>query len=258
MEGIMRPYRRTARPFMNAGYPWGPQSYICHPRFAQEPEMYVRGFRLLQKDLEHLFEYIEPSDDNLQCYSFRVYELLLRACVEVEANCKAILRENSYPENKKKWWTMDDYIKIDISHQLSAFEVKLPHWHGEQRIRRPFRLWHSRKKAEWYQAYNATKHDRRGGFKMATLEHAIDAVCGVLVLLSAQFGAEDFSVTSTVVGDKPAEGFEDAIGGYFVVRYPHWVPADQYAFDWYALEREDDPFQNFPYPAGALSPAPSN
>jgi len=83
MEGITRPYRRTTRPFMNAGYPWGRQSYICHPRFAQEPEMYVREFRLLQKDLDRLFEYIEPSDDNVQCYSFRVYELLLRACVEV-------------------------------------------------------------------------------------------------------------------------------------------------------------------------------
>jgi hypothetical protein len=258
MEGITKPYRRTARPFMNGNYPWGPGSYICHPRFAQEPEMYVRGFRLLQKDLEHLFEYIEPSDDNLQCYSFRVYELLLRACVEVEANCKAILRENGYPENK--WWKMGDYIKIDISHHLSAFEVKLPHWHGEQRIRQPFEPWASGKKLGWYQAYNATKHDRRQGFKGATLEHAIDAVCGVLVLLSAQFATEDFSLTSTLVGDKPAEDFEYAIGGYFVVRYPtNWAPAERYAFfDWDALQTEEDPFENFPYPAGALSPAPSD
>jgi hypothetical protein len=60
---------------------------------------------------------------------------------------------------------------------------------------------------------------------------------------------EDFSVTDTLVGDKPAEGFDCAIGGYFVVRYPDWAPADRYAFDWDALENEDDPFQNFPYPA---------
>jgi hypothetical protein len=246
MEGIKKPYRRTARPFMNGNYPWGPGTYIRHPRFAQEPEMYVRGFRLLQKDLEHLFEYIEPSDDNLKCYSFRVYELLLRACVEVEANCKAILRENAYPGEKR--WTMRDYRKIETSHHLSAFDVKLPHWHGEQRIRTPFKLWHSCKTPGWYQAYNAAKHDRREAFKVATLEHTIDAVCGVLVVLSAQFATEDFSLTDTLVGDKPAEGFEHAIGNYFVVRYPDdWPLAERYDFglDWCAPE---DPFQNFPYP----------
>jgi hypothetical protein len=100
--------------------------------------MYIRGFCLLQKDLEHLFEYIEPGDDNLESYSFRVHELLLRACVEVEANCKAILRENDYPKDEKGRWNMADYKKINTSHRLSSFSVKLPYWHGEQRIRRPF------------------------------------------------------------------------------------------------------------------------
>jgi hypothetical protein len=133
MEGIKRPYRRTARPFINGNYPWGRRTYIRHRRFAQDPTMYVRGFRLLQNDLERLFEYIEPGDDNLKCYSFRVYEMLLRACVEVEANCKAILRENDYPA--KKQWTMHDYSKINSSHNLSSFEVKLPYWHGERMAR---------------------------------------------------------------------------------------------------------------------------
>jgi hypothetical protein len=218
--------------------------------------MYVRGFRLLQNDLERLFEYIEPGDDNLECYSFRVYELLLRACVEVEANCKAILRENGY---RKQRLTMDDYSKINTSHRLSSFEVKLPYWHGKQRTRKPFGSWACGNKLIWYQAYNTAKHDSREGFKMATLKHAIDAVCGVLVLLSAQFATEDFSLTDTLVGDKPAEGFEHAIGNYFVVRYPDdWPLAERYDLvDWHALEGKDDPFQNFPYPVGTLPRAPS-
>jgi hypothetical protein len=207
--------------------------------------MYIRGFRLLQKDLEHLFEYIEPSDDNLKCYSLRVHELLFRACVEVEANCKAILRDNGYPQEKR--WTMADYYKVDQSHYLSLFEVKLPHWHGERGIRKPFGPWKSAKKLESYVAYNTAKHDRGGGFKAATLEHAVDDVCGVLVVLSAQFGAEDFSVTDTVVGNDPADGFRHAIGGYFVIRYPIMPIVEHYEFNWYALQREEDPFQNYPY-----------
>ena len=118
MVGIERPYRRTVRPHLHSGYPWSPE-YVRHPKFALEPEMYIRGFRLLQKDLEHLFEYIEPSDDNLKCYSLRVHELLFRACVEVEANCKAILRDNGCLQ--RRWWTMADYYKVDQSHCLSLF-----------------------------------------------------------------------------------------------------------------------------------------
>src|SRR5262249_48560363 len=49
--GIERPYRRTVRPhFLHPGHPWN-SAYVRHPKFALEPEMYVRGFRLLQKDL---------------------------------------------------------------------------------------------------------------------------------------------------------------------------------------------------------------
>jgi hypothetical protein len=34
-------------------------------------------------------DYVEPADQNLNTYSFRIHELLMRACIEVEANCKA-------------------------------------------------------------------------------------------------------------------------------------------------------------------------
>jgi hypothetical protein len=232
---------------MNEHYPGGPFSYVHHPAFAKEPQMYIRGFLLLQKDLEQLFEYIEPSDQNLLCYSFRVYELLLRSCVEVEANCKAILLENAYRRSGNL--TMKDYRKIEASHRLSGYEVKLPYWLGAQRIRRPFALWAEGKSLAWYQAYNEAKHNRSEGFAEATLEHAVDAVCAVLVLLSAQFHDEDF-IRDTVVAGSPSDAFDYAIGGYFVVRYPFWMPEDRYdMLDWPVKGiTEDDPFQNFPYP----------
>src|SRR6266478_9389592 len=122
MTGLQTPYRRTARAFLNGCYFGGRLGYIRHPKFAENAEMYIRGFLLLQKDMVNLFEYIEPVDQNLRCYSFRVYELLLRACVEVEANCKAILRENGY--TKSGYMNMRDYKKIDSSHRLSSYEVK--------------------------------------------------------------------------------------------------------------------------------------
>jgi hypothetical protein len=147
--------------------------------------MYMRGFLLLQKDLEHLFEFIEPSDQNLQCYSFRIHELLLRACVEVEANCKAILEENGY--RKVGNWNMNDYQKVNVSHHLSSFVVQLPVWHGCKKIRAPFEAWASGKPLPWYHAYNKTKHDRHTGFSKATLDQLVDAICGLVSVISANF-----------------------------------------------------------------------
>ncbi|SRR5258706_11044794 len=81
---ITRPYRRTCRPFRNSDYATdGRWRYIEHPKFAQTPEHYVRAFLLLLKDLQGLFDYVEPADTNLKCYSYRIHALLLRACIEV-------------------------------------------------------------------------------------------------------------------------------------------------------------------------------
>src|SRR5688572_7486964 len=90
---IMNPYRKNCRPFENGTYG---SYYISDPKYAKDPEQYIRAFLLIQKDLKELFDYIDPSDINLQCHSFRIHQLLMRTCIEVEANCKAILSENGY------------------------------------------------------------------------------------------------------------------------------------------------------------------
>ena len=134
---IKKPYRRTCRQFTDGRYSEGGRwRYITHPKFAQSPDQYVRSFILLLRDLQELFDYVEPSDTNLICYSYRIHELLVRACIEVEANCKAILLENGY--KKEDDLNMNDYKKIEKTHLLSFYEVKVPYWYGEKRYRKPF------------------------------------------------------------------------------------------------------------------------
>lgn len=75
---INRPYRRTCRQFMDGEYGEGGRwGYIVHPKFAQSPSHYIRGFTLLLKDLQELFDYVEPAEQNLACYSYRIHALLL-------------------------------------------------------------------------------------------------------------------------------------------------------------------------------------
>jgi len=241
---ITRPYRRTHRQFVDGIYRDG---YALHPKFAQSPEHYVRAFLIILKDLQELFDYVEPSDKNLACYSYRIYALLLRACVEVEANCKAILKENGY--SKSGDWNMSDYKKIEKTHLLSSYEVKVPNWSGSKANRMPFSAWSTCGSLPWYNAYNVTKHDRHSEFEKATFEYLIDACCGLLVILSAQFETEDFSPGEEfwALGGS-ADGMESGIGGYFRVRFPtNWQPDLQYDFNWQLLKGEDDPFQSIDY-----------
>ncbi len=194
MPGHKRPFRRTCRPDANGNY--FTQNYIKHRKYAADAHLYIRAFMLIQKDLLNIFDYIEPSEDNKYCYPHRIHEILLRACVEVEANFKAILAENGYPVQRKKdkdvWWGMKDYRKVEKTHRLSEYEIHYPLWRSnlstEHFILQPFKGWaNPSDEPEWYRAYNATKHDRHRSFKSATLLNAVSAVAGLFALLTAQF-----------------------------------------------------------------------
>ncbi len=245
---VVRPYRRSYRQFVDGHYSEGGRwQYTTHARYALSPEHYVRAFLLLLKDVQELFDYVEPADGNLQCYSYRIHALLLRACVEVEANCKAILSENGYLRSSN--WTMADYRKVEKTHFLSGYEVFVPNWRGVHSVRKPFAAWASGGSLPWYNAYNDSKHDRHGKFETATFDTLLDACCGLLVLLSAQFGTNDFSPGDTFLAvEGCGDGMESGIGGYFRVRFPNnWPIHLRYDFDWQKLKDETDPFGTIDY-----------
>jgi hypothetical protein len=245
---VTRPYRRTVRQLADGSYAnSGNGRYVEHPRYAEDPEHYVRAFLLIQKDLQELFDYVEPADQNLKCYSYRIHETLLRACIEVEANCKAILLENGYSKTDKL--RMVDYRKIEKSHKLSDYQVRVPTWTGSSGTRQPFEPWARTQGLPWYQAYNTTKHNRHSEFKRATFENMLDAVCGCLAILSSQFLNEDFSKQASYLVLSNGSSFKDAVGDFLRVRFPQsWPQSERYDFDWSVLESQSDPFDNFPYP----------
>lgn len=260
--GVDRPYRRTVRQFVEGEYNGngrgGSWKYIKHPQYAESPEHYIRAFLLIQKDMQEIFDFVEPADANLKCYSFRIHEIFIRACVEVEANCKAILKENGYTKNSDL--NMTDYKKIEQSHRLSSYSVRLPIWHGTENERRPFDSWSdpSSKKNSlpWYSDYHSIKHDRPAAFEKASFKNMIDAVSGLVVLLSAQFLASDSpervcpmnTVRNSVRNNVSDDDTELAIGDYFRIQFPDdWPVKERYDFDWYQLKNEDDPFQQYPY-----------
>lgn len=247
---INKPIHRNYRSIIsgpNSGYSnW---AYIVDPEYANSPQHYIRAFLLIQNDLQKLFEYIEPSDEGLTAFSYRIHELFMRTCIELEANLKAILSENTYKKNSKDF-NMSDYKKINVTHHLSSYKAMLPIWHGERKVFRPFASWAEKGSLPWYNAYNASKHGRQKEFKQANLGNLLESVAALLILLSSQFRNEDFSPSdgSLSLGASKFSEMSEAIGGYFRIGFPtDWSDDEKYDFNWSKLEKEEHRFNRFNY-----------
>jgi len=155
---------------------------------------------------------------------------------------------------------MIDYRKVDATHHLSSYQVMLPIWNGTPPVWKPFEVWEPLRGRPrqgkiglpWYEAYNASKHDRHDEFKKANLENLVQAVAGLLVLLSAQFGSNEFGAGAVGLGisGEDYHPLEPAIGSLFRVGYPtDWGDAELYDFDWSVLKTQTDRFQKIDYDA---------
>ena len=253
-----KPFHRNYRGFVNrpnSGYSqW---AYIVDRNYAESPEHYARAFLLIQSDLQRLFEFIEPSDNNLGTYSFRIHELFIRTCIEIEANFKAILKENIYnPTDRngnlipEKKWSIHNYRIVNKTHHLSSYKVYAPIWEGTKSVFEPFALWATTTELPWYQAYNRSKHDRKIAFKEANFGNLLNAVTGLLILLSSQFRTETFTPENTLllVNTDSYYSTDAALGEYFHIQFPDdWSEEEKYDFDWEELKQQSNRFQKIDY-----------
>ena len=212
--------------------------YLYDDRFACQAEMAssVTISRLIFQDLYELFNYIEPSDKNLNTFSHRLYELFLRIATEVESNFKGILLANGYKKPKG----MEDYFKVASVARLSEYEVKFTRW-SSPRMFTPFAEWNSTTYTglKWYQDYNKVKHNRYKYFELANLENVMTAMAALLSILYAQLGENmdiGYSEGISVCQDR-----QDVLeSGKFTLCAPHFPEEEQYEFKWDDLKGTAD------------------
>lgn len=253
-----KPFHRNYRgikPASNSGY--SGCAYIVDREYAKSPEHYTRAFNIIQNDLIRLLEFIEPADENLITYSYRTHELLMRTCIEIEANFKAIFRENIFNPTDLQGrsrgetsWNIRDYKRINKTHHLSSYKVIIPIWRGEKSIFIPFQDWDSGSALSWYQAYNKSKHDRHNEFKQANFENLLNAISGLVVLLSSQFRTQSFSTGDSVRSLESNSYYEteSAIGGFFHIEFPNdWDEEEIYDFNWTTLSNDSNRFEKINY-----------
>jgi hypothetical protein len=176
----------------------------------------------------------------------------MRTCIEVEANFRAILKENIYSPTTRagesipeKKWNIDHFKKVNKTHHLDEYSVELPFWKGGSNIRRPFQEWKTGPTLSWYQAYNQSKHDRLNNFELACFGNLIDAYTGLFVLLSSQFKDIAFSPGN---GSLLLEGGRYGLGGFLMVDFPdNWTEDEMYDFNWSELSKETKRFEKIDY-----------
>lgn len=256
---IDKPYHRNYRSHIEWTNSWYSNwAFIVDKEYAKSPEHYLRAFIIIQDDLKKMFEYIEPADDNLTAYSYRIHELFMRTCIEIEANCKAILRENIYnPKDsqgilrKEKQWNIKDYKKINITHHLSSYKVIFPIRNWTKSSFQPFAEWKNTDNLSRYTAYNNSKHNRQEMFSQANFNNLLHAITGLLVILSSQFRTEEFSPSTTTLGintDSYYDQWTSAIGDFFRIEFPNdWEDNEKYEFNWNDLKKEKNKFQQINY-----------
>lgn len=154
----------------------------------------IRQIHTLISRLESIFNVVEPHDQNVEVFGHEIRNLILIACTEVEAQAKGILKANNVRPIRHDFG-MRDYHKLLGAMYLDEYEVKMPLYPLLAK-RAPFANWSPLRLSSgqwmtglnWYDAYNAIKHDREQQFHQSKLSYAIDAVLACVVLLEAQFG----------------------------------------------------------------------
>lgn len=105
--GLSKPHYRIARP--KAYIP----NYVTDDRYAFDRLQLSRAYVNIEKQLRDIFNHVEPDEANKNTFSFELYTLLLRACTEVELNCKEILEANG-ASPRGQFFTMNDYMNVNF------------------------------------------------------------------------------------------------------------------------------------------------
>lgn len=148
----------------------------------------LNQLELLVEELQTIFQVIEPISNNYTAFGHKIRNLIMLACTEVDSICRNILIANSY--KKKERYSTNDYVKLRDVLKLNQYKIDLIRYPDILNIS-PFIHWNEKdptKSLNWYNSYNAIKHDRINNANLATLENAINAVCAVAVLLLSQYG----------------------------------------------------------------------
>lgn len=145
---------------------------------------------VVQRAIE-VCRYVQAEEANFLAFGDAIKDVIISACIEIEAQWRAILMENNaLPERP----TTGDYVKMAQPMRLKEYAIEwidfpwLEQW-------KPFAGWDPARPTQsisWYDGYNKLKHDAYGQLVRANLKSMLEAVSALAIMFVAQFGMSWF------------------------------------------------------------------
>jgi hypothetical protein len=229
-------------------YRHGPEKVITpfyELRSSSEIQHFLASYEILKRDLRRVFEFVEPNAWNNATFSHRIFELLLRACTEVEALCRLVFSKNHVTiernANMIRFSDLEGPMRLS-QYDISCVDIDHPAIKPFESFANPKRDCRS---PPWYRAYNDAKHNRLENFSEASLENLIQGMSAVFTLLIAQVGP--FFDDRLQIWHGGA-GFRAVHDLFCQQVLPNWSVDEQYDFDWNQLKSDSQPFQHHAIP----------
>lgn len=180
-------------------------------------------YKNLEKELLKITEIIHFDDKQIECYSAKFIDLLIRICVEIESLSKQLyLQEGGtkLEENKMYFDTVClKYLedKYNLSQKVLYVKNLNTFFESQENIEiTPLKKSYKRgtSGSKWKVAYQGVKHDRINNYTKANVKNVILAL-GALFILNLYYKNQTFEIENSL----DAEKFDDSIGSdFFIVK----------------------------------------
>lgn len=177
-------------------------------------------YKNLEDETLEVAKYIQFDDDQLDVYSMKIADLLVRCAVEIESLSKELYWSNGGQKqydlngNERKLYFDTDCIKLlnDLwglcGKQIFVTSSSFYFCKEENRILMPLKNSNKRGGAKWNKAYQAVKHDRKNCLKQGNIKNLLSAL-GALYILNIYYTSSNYKLGATYV---PEQDFNSRLG----------------------------------------------
>jgi hypothetical protein len=139
-------------------------------------------FLALEQDFEESIRYVEIDEAHNDVFSVTYLQILVSACIEIEATFKQICRRYA-PESSPN--NINELREI-VLHQKPNFHLTEIEVSRYGRKYKPWEAWGNGENPDWWRAYNNAKHDRGSNYAQANQKNVLCALsalfCNVIYL----------------------------------------------------------------------------
>lgn len=164
-------------------------------------------YEIIEKDFINFITVIPINESNhLNVYSHVLRDVIIRSCVQIELFFKAwglyetaesnnnefskkyFKKDNDNNLRKTKFWKIETYFSFHpiLTTNLHVYVRPL------NKEINPFIEWTKKDPPKWWKAYNSIKHGGIDSLKNATLENALNALCGLFLLHCTNKHSRDY------------------------------------------------------------------